>query len=101
MGAICVTSSAFGTDMTSANTNGIFLLTHLTEVGTKLELCLPWYDALCLTGAGISISEDISLDDSIFKKNSADYLTPCTNLKNAYNCGTSCDERKRVLIEDM
>lgn len=33
-----------------------------------MESCLPWYDALCLTGVGSAVSVDLVLDNSLVKE---------------------------------
>lgn len=72
-----------------------------SDIASKLVECLPWYDALCLTTTGQSVSTDLVLDDDTFKKNSEKYGTACANLKSNYSCGTACDIRNQVLIEQM
>lgn len=100
MGAACLAASAKGTNhSTSGSGNIVFLVTD--ELKDSLDKCLPWFDALCLIGAGVSISQEVVLTDSLFRKNAAAYETPCKNLKAAYNCGTSCAERTRIMAEDI
>lgn len=71
------------------------------EIKTYLESCLPWFDALCLTGSGISISQDVVLTDDLFRKNANLYETACKNLKAAYACTAPCTERTRIMAEEF
>lgn len=77
MGTICLAASGSASTFSQSYNNGLQFNGQFNEVGNKLELCLPWFDALCLTGTGISISHNFTLDDSTFKKNEAKYKIPC------------------------
>lgn len=99
MGSICLLASGLAQENTSTVSGGLDVLSNTTEVGTELNACLPWYDALCLTGTGISISEDLELTDDTFKKNAEKYRAPCELLKSRY--ATDNDLRKEALINNM
>lgn len=100
MGAACVAASGKATTLTTSGTNNLTVLVT-DEVKAQLDMCLPWFDALCLVGAGVSISQEVVLTDALFRKNATVYETPCKALKAAYSCGTSCAERTRILAEDL
>lgn len=100
MGTICLISSGRAATFTEMQDLFFVLQVYLPEVGPALEECLPWYDALCLTGTGNSISQDISLNDQIFKKNSK-YGEACEQLKRNYVCKEDCSKRQTILIEQM
>lgn len=101
MGALCHLASANGSVNTNASATANISLGVASSLATKLAECLPWYDAICLITTGQSISTDLVLDNDIFKKSKDKYGTACTNLKTNYNCGTACDARNKVLIEEM
>lgn len=67
MGAACLLASGKANSKITKFSNGISIKVEPESLGKLLESCLPWYDVLCLTGAGLSISKDIVLDDSTFK----------------------------------
>ena len=81
MGALCYLASAKGDQNTNTSSATFIQIGVTTSIGAKLAECLPWYDVLCLTTTGQSISTDLVLDDDVFKKNSAKYGTACANLK--------------------
>lgn len=55
MGASCVAASGNGTNKTISS--GATLTIAVTdEVMSEMVKCLPWFDALCLIGTGVSIS---------------------------------------------
>lgn len=68
MGSACLLGSGKAKEKIVAFSNGIGVKVSPNEIGQKLESCLPWYDALCLTGAGMQLSGDIVLDNDLFKK---------------------------------
>lgn len=51
MAAACILASAKGTTNSSLFDSGATLKVK-DNVATLLDKCLPWYDALCLTGTG-------------------------------------------------
>jgi len=53
MGTACLLASGKAKELVTTFTNGIELKVNPLEIGQKLESCLPWFDALCLTGAGM------------------------------------------------
>lgn len=53
MGAACLLASGKAKEKVVEFTNGISIKVSPDELGTKLQSCLPWYDALCLVGAGM------------------------------------------------
>ena len=56
MGAACLLASGKASSKITKFSNGISILVEPESLGAQLEKCLPWYDVICLTGAGISIS---------------------------------------------
>ena len=90
MGTLCHLVSGNGSANTSTSSGGITVTVVKEKVGKSLDSCLGWYDGLCLTGTGQSISEALVLDDAAFKKNS-DYTNLCENLKTNYACASTTD----------
>lgn len=52
MGALCHLASANGDQNTNTSSTSNVTINVTSALGSKLEACLPWYDALCLTTTG-------------------------------------------------
>ncbi len=98
MGVICLLASAKASEFVISATDSITVKVDKTSTGTAMQKCLTWYDALCLTGTGKSISENLTLDDTTFQKNKDNYGTHCDNLKTNYACTGDCSSRFESLI---
>lgn len=100
MGALCVMSSNKATTSSTPITGGISINAN-QAVYKKLTDCLSTYDVLCLVTTGQSISEDLVLDNDLFKKKSAQYGSACATLKAKYNCTSNCLDYEKVFIEQI
>ncbi len=47
--------------------NGVTVFVDSTSTGNESQECVPWYDAMCLIGTGVSVTTDIHLDDDTFR----------------------------------
>ena len=70
MGTICYLASGLASTGTSVSGSTLTLNVDQTTTGVALTKCNSWFDALCLTGTGYSISSELEIDDSDFQANS-------------------------------
>lgn len=99
-GVTCYLASGVASSNTSINST-IDVNVKTSEVGPYLSKCIDYIDSICLITAGMSISSDVSVDDSAFLTNKSKYEASCQVLKDNYTCtDDACYQLKyKTIIE--